>query len=126
MSPVAYAWVIPALPLLALVIIFCVTRPLDVAAQRRAGLRPSGGGGAHGRSHAHDVDPVADTHSEASGGDVGVDDHGHGGHGGQTTFWGLAGSVIGVAAMLIAFAIAVAILFQFLDLPVRFLPIFAT
>jgi len=90
MSPVAYAWVIPALPLLALVIIFCVTRPLDVAAQRRAGLRlPGGAGGAHG---GHDAPPNPDAH----GGHDGADDDSHGGGhgGGQTTTWGMIGSVV--------------------------------
>ncbi len=120
MSPVAYAWVIPALPLLALVIIFCVTRPLDVAAQRRAGLRPpGGGGGAHGGHDAHDAAPAADAHGGASGAHGGADDHGgHGGHGGgQTTTWGMIGSVIGVVAMFLAFVLSILILIQFVGDP---------
>ena len=120
MSPVAYAWVIPALPLLALVIIFCVTRPLDVAAQRRAGLRPpGGGGGAHGGHDAHDAAPAADAHGGASGAHGGADDHGgHGGHGGgQTTPWGMIGSVIGVVAMFLAFVLSILILIQFIGDP---------
>jgi NADH-quinone oxidoreductase subunit L len=113
MNPVAYAWVIPALPLLALVIILFVTRPLDVAAQRRAGLRPAGGGGAHGGHGAHDVSHVTDE----QGSQADTDDHGHGGHGGQTTTWGLIGSIIGVTAMVLAFALSIAIFIQFFTTP---------
>ncbi len=114
MSPVDYAWVIPALPLVAMVIILFVTRPLDVAAQRRAGLRPTGGnGGAHGGHDAPGAAHDAGTH----GGHGGADDGGHGGHGGQTTTWGLIGSAIGVTAVFLSFALSVAILFQFLNDP---------
>ena len=114
MSPVAYAWMIPALPLLALVIIFCVTRPLDVAAQRRAGLRPSNkGGDAHASHDAHDAPPNPDLHSGLD-----ADDHDHGGHGGgQTTPWGMIGSVLGVVAMGLAFVLSILILIQFIGDP---------
>jgi NADH-quinone oxidoreductase subunit L len=110
MTPVQYAWVIPALPLAAMVILLFMTRPLDVAAQRRLGLRPTGGGGAGhdaygGGQDAHDADSHA-ARDDAGGG--------HGGHGGVTTAWGLIGSWITVLAMVGAFALSVAILIQFL------------
>jgi proton-translocating NADH-quinone oxidoreductase chain L len=109
---------IPLLPLAAMVIIFGVTRPLDMAAQRRLGLRASvrtpGGGGGHdaGGHDAHAADPHAasaahDEHDEHGGG--------HGGHGGVTTTWGLIGAWISVIAMVGSFGLSLAIFFQFLS-----------
>ena len=129
MSPVEYVPVIPLLPLVAMVIIFLVTRPLDVAAQRRAGLRPTGGSGGHNvggttagheQAETHGTGAAHDNSQTAHGDAHGAahddhDDHGGGhGHGGVTTFWGLAGAVIAVVAMLGAFGLALAIFFQFL------------
>ncbi|HEX9038026.1 MAG TPA: NADH-quinone oxidoreductase subunit L [Ktedonobacterales bacterium] len=114
MTPVEYAWVIPALPLAAMVIIFFVTRPLDVAAQRRLGLRPGpiGSPAGHGASGSHGaVAHAVDTHAAHD------DSGGHGGHGGQTTTWGLIGSWIGVLALACSFALSVAILLQVINSP---------
>ena len=119
MSPVEFVPMIPLLPLVAMVIILFVTRPLDVAAQRRAGLRPGPSSGGHDHNgaaashdapdtHAHDT-PAHDAHGDAHGG-------GHG-HGGVTTTWGMAGSAIAVLAMVGSFALSVAIFFQFLNSP---------
>ena len=105
---VDYAWLIPALPLAALIIVLLVTRPLDLAARPRA-PRPAGG--------AHDIH-VADPHSDASHDTHAAEDDGHGGghgeHGGSTPFWAQVGSVIAVLAMIGAFAISLIIFFQFL------------
>ena len=123
MSPVEFVPVIPLLPLVAMVIIFCVTRPLDVAAQRRMGLRPTGGSGGHnlagtaaGHEQAETHGPGAThddsaAHTDAHGGDA----HGGGGHGhgGVTTPWGMIGSIVAVVAMVGSFALALAIFFQF-------------
>jgi proton-translocating NADH-quinone oxidoreductase chain L len=110
------------LPLVAMVIIFCVTRPLDLAAQRRLGLRPTGGSGGHhtsgttaGHEQAEDHGPSAahDNHVAHDGHDA-HDDHGGGhGHGGVTTTWGLIGAWISVIAMIGSFALSIAIFFQF-------------
>lgn len=114
MTPVQLAWVIPALPLVALIVILFITRPLDVAEQTRKGLRPprrTGDPGPHDAHATHDDHAAHDDHDDH-------DDHGGGhGHGGQTTTWGLIGSWIGVIAMLAAFILAVAILFQVLNSP---------
>jgi len=111
MSPVEYVPVIPLLPLVALVIILFVTRPLDVAAQRRLGLRPTAGSGGHGDAAAGHEAP--ETHDSSHG--AAHDDSHAGGHGhGVTTTWGMAGSVIAVLAMVGSFALSLAIFFQFL------------
>jgi proton-translocating NADH-quinone oxidoreductase chain L len=120
MSPVEYVPVIPLLPLAAMVIIFLVTRPLDIAAQRRAGLRPAGptgGSSGHNAGGATAAHEQGETHGSSAAHDD-HDDHGGGhGHGGVTTFWGLAGAVIAVVAMVGAFGLALAIFFQFLGSP---------
>jgi proton-translocating NADH-quinone oxidoreductase chain L len=100
--------VIPLLPLVAMVIILFVTRPLDVAEQRRVGLRP---GPSPKGAHDHDV-----AAGHAAGGINGASDdiaHG-GGHGhGVTTTWGMIGSVIAVAAMVGSLVLSLAIFIQF-------------
>jgi proton-translocating NADH-quinone oxidoreductase chain L len=102
---VDYAWLIPALPLAALIIVLLVTRPLDLAARPRP---PRPAGDAHG---IH----VADTHGGASHDTHAAEDDGHGGgHGGKTPFWAQTGSVIAILAMVGAFAISLIIFFQFL------------
>jgi proton-translocating NADH-quinone oxidoreductase chain L len=116
MNPVEYAWLIPALPLVAMVIILFVTRPLDVAEQRRLGLRPAGGAGGHEpHGGGHDAHSAADTGSAHAAHDD--DQGGHGGHGGVTTTWGAWGSWIGVGAMVLAFLLSVAVLYQILNYP---------
>ncbi|HET9111692.1 MAG TPA: hypothetical protein VFN78_12765, partial [Ktedonobacterales bacterium] len=115
MSPVEYVWVIPLLPLVALVINFCVTRPLDVAAQRKAGLRPTGGSGGHNLAGTAAGHEQAENHGPGAAHDD-ADTGGHG-HGGITTTWGLAGAVVAVIAMVGSFALAIAIFFQFLSDP---------
>ncbi|HEX8729567.1 MAG TPA: NADH-quinone oxidoreductase subunit L [Ktedonobacterales bacterium] len=123
MSPVEYVPLVPLLPLAAMVIIFVVTRPLDMAAQRRLGLRPSvrsGGGGGHD-ADAHGADAhTADPHAASATHDEHADHDEHGGghgHGGVTTTWGLIGAWISVIAMIGSFALSVAIFFQFLSTP---------
>ncbi len=108
MSPVELVPVIPLLPLVAMVIILFVTRPLDVAEQRRAGLRPG-----PSPKGAHDHDGAAG-HAATEAHDASHDDAHGGGHGhGVTTTWGMIGSVIAVVAMIGAFALSLAIFIQF-------------
>jgi NADH-quinone oxidoreductase subunit L len=97
MSPVDYVWIIPALPLAALILIFFGTRPLDVRQRRRLGGPqvtgqpagvPAGGHTGHGDRTAgvgqpgqpagpggpaggHDVDTLAGAHG--AGGALEVD-----------------------------------------------------
>jgi len=159
MDFVSYAWVIPALPLAALLIILGVTRPLEMFARRRE-LAATGGAdpasaashGALGASHdthtsaltpaehgavhqdagqpgapggpggpvgAHDIDTLVGAHGkggalEAHNAHTGG---GHGEHGATTAPWALAGSVVGIVAMLLAFLVALGILIQFLTTP---------
>jgi NADH-quinone oxidoreductase subunit L len=117
MSPVELAWLVPALPLAAALIVLFVTRPLAVAARPK----PANVGAGHGaaphdeRAEAasaeasHGAAPDA-AHQEASHDDGG----GHGDHGGPTPFWDMVGSIITIGAMLLSFALSVAILLQFL------------
>ncbi len=121
MSPVEFVPVIPLLPLAAMVIIFCVTRPLDVAAQRRAGLRPAARSGGHEHGDAAAGHEAPQAHGSGAAHDASHDDHddhggGHG-HGGVTTTWGLAGAWIAVIAMVGSFALSLAIFFQYLGSP---------
>ena len=111
MTPVDLVWLIPALPLAAMILILCVTRPLDVRSQHR--VPPAGAAaGGHGIGDpAHETHDTVPTEHEAHG-TGGHDDHG-GGHG-STTPWGMVGSVIGVGALAGAFALSIAILIQFL------------
>jgi proton-translocating NADH-quinone oxidoreductase chain L len=136
MTPVDYVWAIPALPLAALLIIFLVTRPLDIRSRRvkpstpAAHEVPTGSPDAAGVAraehietegeHAHGgapADEPADAHGAAHGHAEVDDESGHGGHGGNTPGWALAGAVLGVTAMLAAFGLAIAILIQFLGDP---------
>jgi proton-translocating NADH-quinone oxidoreductase chain L len=131
MTPVDYVWAIPALPLAALIIIFLVTRPLDIrsrrvkpsttAAHEVPGGAPDAAGVARAEhleaegEHTHDI--AHDTaHGTVPGHAEEDEESGHGGHG-NTPFWALAGAVIGVGAMLISFGLAIAVLLQFLGDP---------
>jgi NADH:ubiquinone oxidoreductase subunit 5 (subunit L)/multisubunit Na+/H+ antiporter MnhA subunit len=113
MGAVAWYLIIPAMPLAAFLVILFVTRPLELAAKRRlaraTGAAPEGA--AHGTSGDHgdqEVDHLASAGAHAA------DDHGaHDAHP-PTPFWASVSGWIGVAAMLVAFIFAVAILFQFL------------
>ncbi|MGH2504993.1 MAG: hypothetical protein ACRDID_20980, partial [Ktedonobacterales bacterium] len=126
MSPVEYVPLVPLLPLAAMIIIFAVTRPLDMAAQRRLGLRPTGGSGGHNTGGTTAGHEQAETHGPGSAHDDSAtaqrgahgdhDEHG-GGHGGVTTTWGLIGAWISVIAMVGSFALSLAIFFQFLSTP---------
>jgi proton-translocating NADH-quinone oxidoreductase chain L len=129
---VQYAWLIPALPLAALIIVLLVTRPLDVAARPRVPRPAPPADIAHG-------DGAADTHAHAAHDATGhaheahaADDGGHGGghdeHGGATPFWAQVGSTITTVTMLAAFIIAVIIFIQFLtnNIPASFSEPWAT
>src|SRR5690348_18429197 len=95
---VQYAWLIPALPLAALIIVLLVTRPLDVAARPRV-PRPAPPADAHGAADAHDVATTTGHEHESHA----TDESGHGGghdeHGGATPFWARVSSLIALAAM---------------------------
>src|SRR5690349_19793206 len=97
---VQYAWLIPALPLAAIIIVLLVTRPLDVAARPRV-PRPAppaddahGAADAHEAQEAHEAHDVAITNGHAHEAHT-ADDSGHGGghdeHGGATPFWARVG-----------------------------------
>ena len=116
---VEYAWLIPALPLAALLIVLLVTRPLELAGRppihRPAPPADHGAAGAHEVADTH-ADAHTDAHSAAAGGHGGHDEHDeHGEHDGATPFWAQVGSVITIVGMLAAFIIAVIILFQFIS-----------
>lgn len=117
MDFVSYAWVIPALPLAAMILIFFGTRPLEMLARRRASGETAGAG--HSAGHDHDAS-ATDAHASPAVSAQGEDTHGashSGGHsenGGATPFWAMAGSVIGVVAMVLAFFVAVGVLVEFL------------
>ena len=59
MSPVEYAWLVPALPLAAALIVLFVTRPLAVAGRPK----PANVGAGHGVAH--------DEHAEAASAETG-------------------------------------------------------
>ncbi len=124
MTPVDLVWLVPALPLAAMLIIFFGTRMVEIAVQPRPAAVPAptdhGGHGGHGPADAattpdteagHDAtDQTAHTtHGAAAAGG------GHGEHGGHTPFWPMLSSIIGVSALLLSFALSLLILWQFLD-----------
>ncbi len=126
MTPVNYVWLVPALPLAALVIIFFVIRPLEALTQR-GHAAPDGASHGHagGAGHAaggHGDDPASHAQSEerpeaqhADSIQAAQDDHsGHGGHGGSTSPLGMVASVVGVLAMLASATLSFLILGQFL------------
>src|SRR6478735_3575686 len=101
---VQYAWLIPALPLAALIIVLLVTRPLDVAARPRVPRPAPPADAAHGAADAHEAHDATSHETHAA------DDGGHGGghdeHGGATPFWARVSSIIALTAMVAAFVIA--------------------
>ena len=111
---VQYAWLIPALPLAALIIVLLGTRPLELRGRPRLQRPPQPVGDAHDAHGGHDA-TAATTHDDAH-----TDDAGHGGggghdeHAGTTPFWARVSSTITIAAMAGAFVISVIIFFQFL------------
>jgi proton-translocating NADH-quinone oxidoreductase chain L len=109
---VQYAWLIPALPLAALIIVLLVTRPLDLAARPRVPRPAPPDGDTHGTGDAHDIATAADHDAHAA--DAGEHDGGHGEHDGTTPFWAQVSSIIAVAAMMGAFIISAIIFIQFL------------
>jgi len=111
MTPVDYVWLVPALPLAAVVIIFFITRPLDLLSSRT----PTGHTG-HEVAEAQEVEHA--THGTTDGHGA-TDDHGggHGGHGGRTTLWAMVSSIIGIVALFGAAILSLLILGQFLSDP---------
>src|SRR5690242_1121020 len=112
---VEYAWLIPALPLAALLIVLLVTRPLELAGRppihRPAPPADHGAAGAHEVANAR-ADAHTDAQSADAGGHAGHDEHDE--HGGATPFWAQIGSAITTVAMLAAFIVAAIILIQFI------------
>jgi len=116
---VQYAWLIPAFPTAAFVLIVFLWRPLDLRDRRiRSGsaLAPVAAATGHGVAGAHDPGvggtPVAVATGEHEVG-------GHGGHGAhaKTTRFGWASSITGVVAMLGSFVVTLIIFFEFLTNP---------
>jgi proton-translocating NADH-quinone oxidoreductase chain L len=115
---VDFAWLIPAAVLAALtleVLIYIVMRfsraPLPIAASQHGGESPDGGEApdAHAAQAAQAEHGNHSTHSTH-------DDHG--GHGGSTPFWAQLCSWIGIAGLLGAFGLSIALLVEFLQNPV--------
>src|SRR5690348_9726978 len=113
---VQYAWLIPALPLAALIIVLLVTRPLDVAARPRVPRPAPPADIAHGAAdtHAHTAHDATSHEHESHAAEDGGHGGGHDEHGGATPFWAQVGSTITTVTMLAAFIIAVIIFIQFL------------
>ena len=133
MDPVKLVWLVPAFPLAALVIIFCVTRPLETltgkshahpanAVGGHGGHEPAEpatsaahGGAAHSPHAQSEERPVEQSPDQIQ---ASQEDDGHGGghaaHGGSTSGWGLISSIVGVVAMGLSAALAIAILLQFI------------
>jgi proton-translocating NADH-quinone oxidoreductase chain L len=110
---VQYAWIVPALPLAALLIILGVTRPLDVRQRRRLaaaqeGAQPAGttpGAQAHGDQSSHSSGGVHEDREV---------DHLHDAHEATTPGWATLGGWIGTVAMGIGFIYSLLVLAQFL------------
>src|SRR5262245_30964835 len=118
MSPVELAWLVPALPLAAALLVLFLTRPLAVAARPRLARVGAAEHGAAHDAHAEAASAeashgAADPSASHAPADHDVDG-GHDGHGESTPFWDRVGGVITIGAMLLSFLLAVAILFQFL------------
>jgi proton-translocating NADH-quinone oxidoreductase chain L len=137
MTPIDLIWVIPALPVAAIIVNFFILRPLDSAAQRPRGAQVATTPGGHvavdphghadalaheasGATHpttpsGHGVAPIAEpegTHEEEHGGHGAHDEHA-GGIGGPN-IWATLVSIVSLAAVAIAFVISCAIAWQFL------------
>src|SRR5689334_9500069 len=117
-NPVQYAWLVPALPLAAMLIIFFGTRMVEIAVQPRTAAVPAPAGhGGHGPADAAaspDTEAGHDATATHATDDHGAAAGGHGEHGGTTPFWPMISSIIGVGALLLSFLLSLAILFQFL------------
>jgi proton-translocating NADH-quinone oxidoreductase chain L len=139
-SPVEYVWLVPAIPLAAMLIIFFVIRPIEALTTPHqepaaTGAGGHGGHGDHGDAHpaeyaaagetaaastatatavatpASEAQKVAeDTHD--AGASTGGADHEHGG---STTGWGMVSSVLGVGALVLSTALSLAIAWQFIN-----------
>ena len=109
MTPVDYVWLIPALPLAAVVIIFFITRPLEYFSTREA-TGHTGREVAEAQEVDHATHGTTDDHGSA-------DDHsaGHGGHGGRTPPMAMVSSIVGIVALFSSAALSLAILGQFLS-----------
>src|SRR5690242_10463751 len=143
MNYVQLAWIIPALPLGAMLISFLVLRPLDLATRNRgqahvgetvepgaehaadAADAPGLPGRPEGSVGARDIDTTqgakgaggALEHDAHAAVETADDDHGggHGDHGsGPLTPWAMASSILGTAAVAAAFIWSLLILIQFL------------
>ncbi|HEX9068032.1 MAG TPA: NADH-quinone oxidoreductase subunit L [Ktedonobacterales bacterium] len=102
-KPVQLAWLVPVLPLVALILNFLVFRMIEVAGRPKA---PAVAGPQGHDDHSADAPAApapADEHD--SGG-------GHG-HGGTTPFWAQVVSLVALGAMVLAFALSVAIALEF-------------
>jgi proton-translocating NADH-quinone oxidoreductase chain L len=116
---VGYVWLIPALPLAAVILNFLVVRPIYLATQPKQPSVAGNGHGGHGGHDAHASESgqqAEDTSPDAHGV---ADDHGagHDDHGGATPFWGSVGGIVGVIALLLSFLLSLGVLFQFLNTP---------
>jgi proton-translocating NADH-quinone oxidoreductase chain L len=136
---VDYAWLIPALSLAAFIIIVFGTRVMDVRARRAADI-PAGAteaGHPAGLTHeeaasadrgptdhpgapagGHDVDTLRAAHGGHGPAGTALHDdsgHGHGEHGGETPFWAKMSGYVGIAAIFVAWIIALIIFVQFLS-----------
>ena len=118
MTPVDLVWLVPALPLAAMLIIFFGTRMAEIAARPRPAAVSAPAG--HGGHSFADAAATPDTEAGHEATEHATDDHGaaaaggHGEHGGHTPFWAMVSSIIGVGALLLSFLLSLAILFQFL------------
>jgi len=140
MTPIDLIWVIPALPVAAIIINFFILRPLDSAAQRPRGAQvattPGGYVAVDPHGHADELAHEAPgaTHPITTSGHgtapiaepEGTLEEEHGGHGAHDEHAGGIGgpnlpatfvSIVSLAAVAIAFVISCAIAWQFLQDP---------
>ncbi|HEX6540139.1 MAG TPA: NADH-quinone oxidoreductase subunit L [Ktedonobacterales bacterium] len=112
---VDYVWLIPALPLAALIIVLLVTRPLELAGRPRPQRTAGDAHGLHSVPDAHTAPGDEAVSHEPQAHAEEHDAHGgaHDEHGGATPFWARVGSIIAVLAMVAAFVISVIIFAQF-------------
>jgi NADH-quinone oxidoreductase subunit L len=118
MGAVEWYLIIPAMPLAAFLVILFVTRPLELAAKRRA-ERAAGGASPQGTAHGasgHDAHGDQEVDHLAS---AAAHEDDHGGHGAHppTPFWAQVSGWIAFLALFVSFLFAIAILFQFIGDP---------
>ena len=110
MFPVDLAWAIPALPILGVVVLLGIIRPLDRATARPRGAEdhgdPAAGPGGHA-SGPLEVDHLHSAHDDHGG------EHGHA----QTRPLPALGGWIAFLLTLISFALSIGILIQFVGSP---------